>query len=944
MSDRWERLTDLYHAAVALPADERTALLSEECGDDPVLQADVARMIAAHDRASAGRLAEPPANDAIDRFGPYRILKEIGHGPTSTVFLAARDDGRFKQRVAIKLIEGEMDPVFALERLRSAHQALSSTDHANVAWLIDSGTTEDGRPYAVMEHVQGEPVDVYANGRRLSIAERLELFLQVCKAVSHAHHRHVTHGDLKPTNVLVTSTGVPKLLDFGIVAPPDTPHVDIRALGGVLDALLGGGPANGERRPLRGDLETVALRALATSGDRRYDSVDEFAEDVRRYLDSVSSRPRPETARPAPSTTGTRRKPTAIIAWTLTAGAVAALGVAVMPRFTQRRAVTAAPAPMDVPATSGRVLVADLTNNIGDPALVAALSDAFRAGLAESPTIQVVSARRPGMTSTVTGSIDTAAAGFAISVHLTSAQKSDPPTTITETAADAGDVVHALGRVAARLRKELGESASSIGGTPSLEELMTPSLDALRAYANGMRAVRNGDRAGAIRLLKSAVAADTGFGAAHRLMAAVYDDLGDRARAADALDHALANQTRVPFYDRNELIGSHAAFVSANYASAVDAYNRILQRYPDDVRALSNLGAVHAARREYAVQESLLVRAIAVDSSVSSLYTALAYANLNQGDYAAARRVLDKADRRFPGLRGSRVAAISLAASKQDWAAAEREARARATQASDDPSDTLDGAQTLANIVMVQGRLAEAEQSLRRVAALGGHGASARRSLTAALRIAYVQLRYRHSPAVAISTINTALARYPLAKMDESERPYDEIARLYADAGEPERALQLITEATQTRADRQRGTDDNRRWTAGAIAMAERRPWEGEIEIHGAAEAIPCPICALPDLARAYEVAGKPDSAIATYERYVHTPWQRRYETDAIELGFALKRLGELYQSQNDRAKAAAQYTALLQLWKGADAELEPLLADVRRRLEQTEQAASNRD
>ena len=90
--------------------------------------------------------------------------------------------------------------------------------------------------------------------------------------------------------------------------------------------------------------------------------------------------------------------------------------------------------------------------------------------------------------------------------------------------------------------------------------------------------------------------------------------------------------------------------------------------------------------------------------------------------------------------------------------------------------------------------------------------------------------------------------------------------------------------------------------------MAEGRPWEGEIQIHGAAEAHPCPICALPDLARAYEVAGKPDSAIATYERYLHTPWQRRYETDAIELGFAMKRLGELYQQQNDRAKAAAQY------------------------------------
>ena len=133
-----------------------------------------------------------------------------------------------------------------------------------------------------------------------------------------------------------------------------------------------------------------------------------------------------------------------------------------------------------------------------------------------------------------------------------------------------------------------------------------------------------------------------------------------------------------------------------------------------------------------------------------------------------------------------------------------------------------------------------------------------------------------------------------------------------------------------------RGSNANLRWTAGAIAMAERRAWEGEIEIRGAAETHPCPICALPDLARAYEVSGKPDSAIATYEWYLRAPWQRRFETDAVELGFAMKRLGELYQQQSEDAKAAAQYTALLQLWRGADAELGPLLADVRRRLDQT--------
>ena len=210
--------------------------------------------------------------------------------------------------------------------------------------------------------------------------------------------------------------------------------------------------------------------------------------------------------------------------------------------------------------------------------------------------------------------------------------------------------------------------------------------------------------------------------------------------------------------------------------------------------------------------------------------------------------------------------------------------RARMTQAPDDSTDSLEGLETLANIVLAQGRLGEAEQSFRRIVALGGRGGSARRGLAAALRIAYLDLRYRHAPATAVATMNSALARFPLAKMDESERPYDEIARLYADAGQPARARELLTQAGRTRIGRQRGADASRRWTAGAIAMAEGRAWEGEIEIHGAAEALPCPICALPDLARAYEVAGKPDSAIAMYERYVNAPWQRRYETDGIEL------------------------------------------------------------
>jgi len=950
MSDRWERLTDLYHTAVALPADERAALLEEECADDPALQAHVERMIAAHDRMSvesrdgepsvAQRESSPPR--LTQRFGPYRVVREIGRGPTSTVYLAARDDGWLDQRVTIRLVDGEMNPDLALERLRSAHQILTARGHASIARLIDGATTEDGRPYSVMEYVEGEPIHVYADSRRLSIPERLQLFVQACNTVSHAHRHHVVHGDLKPTNILVTASGVPKLLDFGTVASGST-DADIYALGRVLDAVLGGGSSSGARRPLRGNLDAIARRALGTGGERRYDSVDQLVDDIGRYLDTVSTRARLEAVRATPSHSGARRRPSTLVVWALAVGAVAALGMEVVPLIPERASPASAPAPVETPASRERVVVSDLSDHIGDPGLVAALSDAFRTGLAESPSVRILSSRQPGVKTFVTGSIDSAAAGYAISVHLTRGSATDRPEPLAETATDSADVVRVLARMAESLREQLGESPSSIAGAPRLEEVTTPSLQALRAYARAVRASSVGDRAGAIRMLKAAVAIDTGFASAHRLMATTYGELGDRGRSADALDHALANQSRVPFYERNHMIGSHAGFVVGDQATAVDAYNRILERYPHDLRALTNLGAVHAARREYAAQESLLVRAIAVDSGVPSLYTGLALADVNQGKYEAARRVLDIAGRRFPGARGTRLAEISLATSKQDWDGAEREARARMTQAPDDSADTLDGLETLANIVMTQGRLGEAEQSFRRIMALGGRGASSKRGLAAALRIAYLDLRYRHAPATAIAILNTALVRFPLEKMDEGERPYDEIARLYANAGQPERARELLVQAPRTRMGRQPGAEADRRWTAGAIAMAESRAWEGEIEIHGAAEAHPCPICALPDLARAYEVAGKPDLAIDTYERYVHAPWQRRPETDGLELGFALKRLGELYQQRNDRAKAAAQYTALLQLWRRADAELEPLIADVRRRLELTGGVAANR-
>ena len=940
MTDRWERLTDLYHAVAALPEDDRAPVLTEACADDPALQADIERLVAAHDRA--GRPADSPtiAPPVAERCGPYRLLRVIGRGRMGAVHLAMREDGRFDQRVAIELFDDPSDAEAVLDGVRAAHSILDAHNSPNIARLISTATGDDDQPYVVTEYVEGEPIDAFADARRLSVAARLQLFVQVCAAVSFAHRCGVAHGALQPRTILVTHDGVPKLLDFGMEHQA-TSRGDVQSLGGVLDVLLASDGSDGPRPQLTGDLETVLGVALGHDARRHYGSADELADDVKRALDSLVTRARRNKQRGSSEMTA-RRQRRARLAWTVAGIAVATLAAQVtgIVRWRPSRAPVTIAA--DVPALRNRVVVSDFADNVRNPQLVAMLGDAFRTGIAESPVLVVRSARQRADVM-VTGSVDSVAGGFSITVQAARPGKGEPPSVLRETVGDSADVLPALGRLSERLREQLGESAASIADAPRLGEVTSRSLPALRAYAGGSSAISAGDRAGGLRLLGTAVALDTGYATAHRLMALTYADLGDRERSSDALDHTIANQSRLPFYTRYHTVASHAMSVLSNYAAATDAYNRLLERYPDDVRALDGLGRVYAARREYAVQESLLVRAIAVDSGIPSLFTDLALTRVNQAKYDDARRTLDGAERRFPGARGLALAAISLAASKQDWESAEREAGAKPLQTASDTVDALDGLETLAAIRMTQGRLAESERDLRRVIAAGTRPGASARALRAAVHLASIELRYRRAPNSALGTMNNALTRFPLAKIPESDRPYDEVARLFAAARQPARALTLLAESARTRLGRVRTDGANRRWTVGAIAIAEGRAWEGEIEIHTAAENHPCPICALPDLARAYEVAGKPDSAIATYERYLRTPWQRRFETDATELGFAMERLGALYQQQRDNVKAAALYTSLLQLWRRADPELEPLLADVRRRLEQTTGSALGR-
>src|SRR5690349_10203934 len=185
---RWERLSELFHDAVALTPEERERFLADACGGDAEMRAQLERLVAAHDRAggfielpalaSVSTLAGLASDTALSgrRFGPYRIVREIARGGMGAVYLAERADGQFTQQVAIKLIKRGMDTDLVVDRFRAERQILASLDHPNIARLLDGGTTDDGRPYFVMEFIDGVPIDEYADANRLSIRDRLKLF------------------------------------------------------------------------------------------------------------------------------------------------------------------------------------------------------------------------------------------------------------------------------------------------------------------------------------------------------------------------------------------------------------------------------------------------------------------------------------------------------------------------------------------------------------------------------------------------------------------------------------------------------------------------------------------------------------------------------------------------------------------------------------------------
>jgi serine/threonine protein kinase/tetratricopeptide (TPR) repeat protein len=335
--DRRDTVKAVFSQALDLPESERAAFV--RCSlDNTADRTEVETLLHWYsaDYLASPALIELAPEPAGARFGPYLIVRELGHGGMGTVYLASRDDELAGRQVALKVVSAHGDPRDLEDRFTREKLALIKLEHPNIVSILDADTTPNGQAFLVMEYIDGVGVDAFCRERKLDTAERLQLFLQVCEAVAYAHRNLVIHRDLKPSNILVTREGNPKLVDFGVskilggdveealattsqwrvtlrYASPEqikgerlTTATDLYSLGVILYELLTGqSPYGSDQHPTRlihallhndpvpprqvrpalpADLEAIVLKSLRKDPAARYESADEFRDDIRSYL------------------------------------------------------------------------------------------------------------------------------------------------------------------------------------------------------------------------------------------------------------------------------------------------------------------------------------------------------------------------------------------------------------------------------------------------------------------------------------------------------------------------------------------------------------------------------------------------------------------------------------------------------------------------------------
>ena len=529
-----------------------------------------------------------------------------------------------------------------------------------------------------------------------------------------------------------------------------------------------------------------------------------------------------------------------------------------------------------------------------------------------------------------------AGGGYFVTMKLVTADSAKELASFTETANTPAELIGAVDALARKLRGKVGESLKRVREGPDLARVTTGSLEALRKYTEGVRAEAVlGKREDAITLLREAVKIDTAFAEAWRKLAVVLSNAGrPRAQSDSAFTQAYRFRDRVPENDRDMIIGGYFSNgPGRDRARAVAAYEAIIRNGDTVGGSGNNLALLLVQRREFARAESLYRAHGRLDPAFRIGYGNLGVTQLRMGKFAAAESTFNRMVARYPDLKDSRERNLIDALYRRgDTAAFRRVIDSMWTQG-DSAAKQWSRARVI-NLALLDGKV-----SRFRSMATRNPNPTPRQKLNVALNntdLVISALWLNKTDSVA-PRLDAALAAY---KDSLTPNDYLTIASVYAAAGRADKGRAYLsrfsTEVKDTSL--KRSMEPALASATADVLGAEGKALEA-VDYYRRSDrlpdgpVVPCTFCLSIGLSRSFDRAGVVDSAIKYYELYATTYDFDRNGLDPLFLAITVKRLGELYEQKGDREKAARYYQSFVNLWKNADAEFQPQVAEVRRKL-----------
>jgi tetratricopeptide (TPR) repeat protein len=608
----------------------------------------------------------------------------------------------------------------------------------------------------------------------------------------------------------------------------------------------------------------------------------------------------------------------------------------------------------------GLLVVADFQTSAEDSVVAASITEALKIDLGQSPAVRLLEGRqvaqalermqkpadsrldvalaqdiaqREGAGAVVAGEVSRLGAGYVLSARLVSASDGSTLLGVRESAPDQAGLIAAVDRISRKLREGIGESLRSIRSGEPLEQVTTTSLEALRLYTQAQHARDAGRLEESVRLWEQAIAADSSFAMAWRkLSVALFNSGGDPERQFAAAQRAYDLRDRLPRREADLAIAYYFQ-TTGNRPQAIEAYQRMLASWPDDIPARNNLALLLNIEGRYPEAERILKTAIDSGAVAAAFFDNLIDSYLFRGQYPEAESTAVRYGRAVPAATGQALYFRSVVAFSEGKFDVYRRLADSMRQLDD--ADWRGYANLAGRRARVLGGQLNDALALLNSSGDLATGSAARNGdrLGREAEIALAEGALLGRVEAGGQRLAAAMARYPLDSVPPRNRQYPNLIKTAAMLDRPDLVARLEAGFQSVPRGGQFAEGDEA-WVRTSVAAANKRWPQVVVEARKAQKGWGCPVCLLPMIGLAFDQLQQPDSALAAYEAYATRPSYQDIGQE-IDLPRVLVRLGELYENRGDKARALEYYGRFVDLWKDADPELQPRVADIRKRIGQ---------